>query len=120
MVVALRVTTWHLAMTAPHLASGHDRSPQPDPSGLGSGERSALSAARSLLGYSVRSSPTPSGVADDNRGSSSNSVNLDRDDLFWAVLRLLRVFRSVEEPASVTPNQCKSSLAPIYGLQSEP
>ena len=26
----------------------------------------------------------------------------------------------MEEPASVAPNQCKTSLAPIYGLQSEP
>ena len=26
----------------------------------------------------------------------------------------------MEEPASVAPNRCKTSLAPIYGLQSEP
>ena len=101
-------------------ASGHDHSPQPGPSGLGLGERSAPSADRSRLGYSGRSSPTSSGVAEDDRDSSSGSVDLDRDDLFRAVLQLNREFHSMEEPASVAPNRCKTSLAPIYRLQSEP
>ena len=35
------------------------------------------------------------------------------------MLHLIREFHSIEEPASVTPNRCKMSLAPIYGLQSE-
>ena len=59
-------------------------------------------------------------MADDDRSSASDSVDLDRDDSFRAVLRLIREFHSMEEPASVAPNRCKTSLAPIYGLQSEP
>ena len=43
------------------------------------------------------------------RRGISGSVNLDQDD----------TFRCMEEPASVAPNRCKTSLAPIYGLQSE-
>ena len=58
-------------------------------------------------------------MAEDNRDSSSGSVDLDRDDSFRAVLRLIGEFHSMEEPASVAPNQCKTSLAPIYWLQSE-
>ena len=103
-----------------HSASGRDRSPQPDPSGLSSGERSATSADRCRLGYSSCSSPTPSGVAEDECDSSSGLVDLDRDDSFWGVLCLIREFHSMEEPASVAPNRCKTSLAPIYRLQSEP
>ena len=101
-------------------ASDRDRSPQPDPSGLGSGARLATGADWSCFGYGGRSSPAPSGVADDDRSSASDSVDLDRDDLFRAVLRLIREFHSMEEPASVAPNWCKTSLAPIYRLQSEP
>ena len=100
--------------------SKSDRFPQPGPSGLGSGERSAPGADRSRLEYRGRSSPTPSGVAADDRDSSSGSVDLDRDGSFWAVLRLIREFHSIEELASVTPNRCKTSLVPISGLQSEP
>ena len=59
-------------------------------------------------------------MAEDNRDSSSELVDLDRDDSFRAVLCLIREFHSMEEPASVAPNRCKTSLAPIYGLQSEP
>ena len=107
----------------PGVGGGHskgDRSPQPGPSELGSGERSAPGADPSRSGYSGRSSSTPSGVAEDDHDSSSGSVDLDRDDSFRAVLRLIREFHSMEEPASVAPNRCKSSLALIYGLQSEP
>ena len=35
------------------------------------------------------------------------------------MLHLIWEFHSTEEPASVAPNRCKTSLAPIYGLQSE-
>ena len=76
-------------------ASGRDCSPQPGPAGLGSGEWSAPSSDRSHLGYSGHSSPTPSGVADDDLSSSFDSVNLDRDDSFQSVLRLIWGFRSV-------------------------
>ena len=79
-----------------------------------------LGADWSRLGYSGRSSPTPSGVAEDDRDSSSGSVDLDRDDSFRAVFHFIREFHSMEEPASVAPNRCKTSLAPIYGLQLEP
>ena len=97
-----------------------DCSPQPGPLGLGSGEQSAPGADRSRFEYRCRSSPTPSGVAEDNHDSSSGSVDLDRDDSFRAVFRLIQEFHSMEEPASVAPNRCKTSLAPIYGLQSQP
>ena len=69
--------------------------------------------------YRGRSSPAPSGAAEDDRDSISGSVDLDRDDSFWTVLRLMREFHSMEELASVSPNRCKTSLEPIYGLQSE-
>ena len=66
-----------------------------------------------------RSSPAPLGAAEEDRDSISGSVNLDWDDSFRSVLHLIREFHSIEEPASVAPNRCKMSLAPIYGLQSE-
>ena len=75
-------------------ASGRNCSPQPGPSGLGSGERLAPNADRSCPAYSVRSSPVLSGVVEDDRDSSSGSVDLDRDDLFRAVLRLIQVLHS--------------------------
>ena len=101
-------------------ASGRDCSPQPGPPGLGSGARLATGDDRSRFGYGGRSSPTPSGVADNDCSSASNSVDLDRDDSFRVVLRLIREFHNMEEPASVTLNRCKTSLAPIHGLQSDP
>ena len=51
--------------------------------------------------------------------SVSGSVDLDRDDSYGSVLHLIREFHSMEEPASVAPKPCKTSLALIYGLQSE-
>ena len=57
-------------------------------------------------------------MADDDRSSASDSVDLDRDDLFRAVLRLIREFHSMEEPSSVAPNWCKTSLALICGLST--
>ena len=100
-------------------ASGRDRSPQPGPAGLGSGLQSSLVAEQSRLEYGGRSSPAPSGAAEDNRSSTFDSLDLDRDDSFRSVLRLIREFHSLEEPASVAPNRYKNSLAPVYGLQSE-
>ena len=101
-------------------ASGRDRSSQPGPLGLGSGEWSAPGADRSCSEYRGRSSPAPSGVAEDDQFSSSGSVDLDRDDSFRALLRLIPEFHSVEEPPSVAPNRCKTSLALLYGLQAGP
>ena len=97
-----------------------DRSPQPGPSGLGSGSQSATGADRPRSEYGGRSSPAPSGVVEDDRSSTFYSVDLDQDDSFQAVLRLIREFHSMEEPASVAPNWCKTSLALVCGLQSEP
>ena len=100
-------------------ASDRDRSPQPGPSGLGSVSRSSPGADRSRSEYGGRSSPAPSGAAEDDCSSAFDSVYLDRDNSFRFVLRLIRDFHSLEEPASVAPNRCKTSLAPVYGLQSE-
>ena len=100
-------------------ASDHDHSPQLAPSGLGSGSRSATGADRSLSEYGGRSFPTPSGAAEEDRSSTFDLVDLDRDDLFRVVLRLIQEFHSMEEPASVAPKWCKTSLAPVYWLQSE-
>ena len=58
-------------------------------------------------------------MAEEGRDSISGSVDLDRDDSFRSVLCLIQEFHSLEEPASVASNRCKTSLAPIYGLQSE-
>ena len=100
-------------------ASGCSRSPRPGPSGLGSGEWAALRADRSHSEFYSPSSPAPSGAAEGDRDSLSSSVDLDWDDSFRSVLRLIREFQGVEELAIVAPNRCKISLVPIYGLQSE-
>ena len=50
--------------------------------------------------------------------STFDSVDLDRDDSFRSMLSPLLDFHSLEELASVAPNWCKTSLAPVYGLQS--
>ena len=99
-------------------ASGCARSPQPGFSSLGSGKRAAPHTDRSRSALHSRSSPSPLGAGEGDRDSVSNSIDLDRDDSFRTVLRLIREFRSMEELASVAPNHCKTSLAPIYGLQS--
>ena len=118
------------AMPPPHAGRGGcskcdcsesdcDRSTQPGPSGLDSGARSATGANWSRSEYGGQSSPTPSGAADDDRSRTFVSVDMDKGDSFRSVLRLFRNFHSLEEPASVAPNQCETSLAPVYGLQSE-
>ena len=109
MVVALGVTAQLLPVTA-LLSLG--------PRGLGSGLRSSPGAAWSRSGFGGRSSPAPSGAVEDNCCNTLDFVDLDRDDSFRAVLRLIREFHSNEEPASVAPNRCKTSLAPVYGLWS--
>ena len=98
---------------------GGDRFPQSGPSDMGSGLRSSPGAAWSRSGFDGHSSPAPSGAAEDDFASASNSVDLNRDDSFRAVFRLIREFHSMEEPASVALNRCKTSLAPVYRLQSE-
>ena len=65
------------------------------------------------------SSPAPSGAGEDDRPDSVGSLDPERDDWFASVLSLIRDFHDMEEPAGVAPNRCKTSLAPVYGLQSE-
>ena len=66
-----------------------------------------------------RRSPGPSGVADDDRSSTFESVDFARDDSFQAVLGLIREFHDMAEPATVPAARCKTSLASAYGLMSE-
>ena len=101
------------------LASDRDRSPRPGPSGMGSGSLSSPGAGPSCLGYGSRSSPAPSGGVEDAPSSGFDPIDMDRDNLFRYVLHLIREFHSLEKPASVAPNRCKTSLALVYGLQSE-
>ena len=100
-------------------ASGRACSPQPGPSGLVSGEQAAPRTDRSRSELGGRSFHAPSDAAEEDRDSVSSSVDLNQDDLFRTVLHLTREFHGMEEPASVAPNRCKTSLALIYGLQSE-
>ena len=76
-------------------------------------------ADRSRSEYRGRSSPAPSDAVEDDRDSTSGLVNLDREDSFRTVLHLIREFHSMEKPAGVALNRCKTSLVPICGLQSE-
>ena len=66
-----------------------------------------------------RRSPGPSGVADDDRSSTFESVDFARDDSFQAVLGLIREFHDMAEPATVPAARCKTSLASAYSLMSE-
>ena len=66
-----------------------------------------------------RQSPGPSGVADDDRSSTFESVGFARDDSFRAVLGLIREFHDMAEPATVPAARCKTSLASAYGLASD-
>ena len=65
-----------------------------------------------------RRSPA-SGVADDDRSSTFESVDFARDDSFRAVLGLIREFHDMAEPASVPGARCKTSLASAYGLAAD-
>ena len=66
-----------------------------------------------------RRSPGPSGVADDDRSTTFESVDFARDDSFWAVLALIREFHDMAEPATVPGARCKTSLASAYGLAAD-
>ena len=66
-----------------------------------------------------RRSPGPSGVADDDRSSTFESVDFARDDSFRAVLGLIREFHDMAEPATVPGARCKTSLASAYGLTAD-
>ena len=66
-----------------------------------------------------RRSPGPSGVADDDRSSTFESVDFARDDSFRAVLGLIREFHDMAELATVPGARCKTSLASAYGLAAD-
>ena len=66
-----------------------------------------------------RRSPGPSGVADDDRSTTFESVDFARDDSFRAVLALIREFHDMAEPAIVPGARCKTSLASAYGLAAD-
>ena len=66
-----------------------------------------------------RRSPGPSGVADDDRSSTFESVDFARDDSFRAVSGLIREFHDMAEPATVPGARCKTSLASAYGLAAD-
>ena len=66
-----------------------------------------------------RRSPGPSGVADDDRSTTFESVDFARDDSFRAVLGLIREFHDMAEPATVPGACCKTSLASAYGLAAD-
>ena len=93
-------------------AAGRDHSPRPSPSGLDLGSRSSPMAGPSRLGDGDHSSPSPSGAGDDNHSSTVDSLDLDRDDSFQAVLRLIREFQFV--------GTGKCSRTALFRLQSEP
>ena len=66
-----------------------------------------------------RRSPGPSGVADDDRSSTFESVDFAWDDSFRAVLALIREFHDMAEPATVPGARCKTSLASAYSLAAD-
>ena len=66
-----------------------------------------------------RRSPGPSGVADDVRSSTFESVDFARDVSFRAVLGLIREFHDMAEPATVPGARCKTSLGSAYGLAAD-
>ena len=96
-------------------APAGDCSPRPGTSGWTA--RSSAGAERYRSGGGRRS-PSPSGVADDDRSSAFDTVDFDRDDSFQSVLGLIRSFH-MEELAGIPSARCKTSLASIYGLMSE-
>ena len=66
-----------------------------------------------------RRSPGPSGVAEDDRSTTFESVDFARDDSFQAVLGLIREFHDMAEPATVPGARCKTSIASAYGLAAD-
>ena len=66
-----------------------------------------------------RRSPGPSGVAEDDRSTTLESVDFARDDSFRAVLGLIREFHDMAEPATVPAARCKTSLASAFGLAAD-
>ena len=66
-----------------------------------------------------RRSPGPSGVAEDDRSSTFESVDFARDDSFRAVLGLIREFHDMAEPATVPAARCKTSFASAFGLAAD-
>ena len=82
-----------------HPAPAGDHSLCLGPSGWTS--RLPAGAEQYRLGVGGRRSSSPSGVADDDRCSAFDAVNIDRDDSFRFVLALIWNFHSMEEPAGI-------------------
>ena len=93
--------------------------PRPGPSGFSVRPHSSEMPGPSHSRLAGRSTPAPSGVGEDDRSVSVGSLDPEWDDSFASVLSFIREFHDIEEPAGVAPNRCKTSLAPVYGLQSE-
>ena len=66
-----------------------------------------------------RRSPGPSGVAEDDRSTTFESVDFARDVSFRAVLGLIREFHDMAEPGTVPAARCKTSLASAFGLAAD-
>ena len=93
--------------------------PRPGTSGFSVWPHSLVMPGPSRSRFAGRFSPAPSGAGEDDRSGSVGSLDPERDDSFAPVLSLIRESHNMEEPASIAPNRCKTSLAPVYGLQSE-
>ena len=93
--------------------------PRPGPSSFSVRPHSSVTPGPSCPRLAGRFSPAPLGAGEDDRSGSVGSLDPERDDSFASVLSLIREFHGMEEPAGIAPNRCKTSLAPVYGLQSE-
>ena len=93
--------------------------PRPGPSGFSVRPHSSVVPGLSRSRLAGRFYPASLSAGEDDRSGSVLSLDPERDDSFASVLSLIREFHNMEEPAGVAPNRCKTSLAPVYGLQSE-
>ena len=93
--------------------------PRPEHSGFSVRPHSSVMPGPSHSRLAGHFSPAPSGTGEDDWSGSVGSLDPEQDDLFASVLSLIREFHDMEEPAGIAPNRCKTSLAPVYGLQSE-
>ena len=92
---------------------------RPGPSGFSVRPHSSVMPGPSRWSLAGRFSPTPSCAGEDDRSGSVGSLDPEQDDSFALILSLIREFYDMEERAGIAPNRCKTSLAPVYGLQSE-
>ena len=93
--------------------------PRPGPSVFSVRPHSSKIPGPSGSRLADRFSPAPSGAGEDDLSGSVGSLDPEQDNSFASVLSLIQEFHDMEEPAGVAPNRCKTSLAPVYRLQSE-